>query len=106
MPDSIMNKLYRVLYYIVIVSALLQLSSFSYMIFLMGRNTGFENFIMGLILLLTASSFLLTFPLVILRILKKLEYQHFGIVLLINTTTWFIPFLFGMMFYQMRDLAN
>jgi len=37
---------------------------------------------------------------------KRIEYKHFGIVLIINTATWLIPFLLGIMFYQMRGMAN
>jgi len=100
-----MNKLSKVLLYVVTVSALLQLCSFSYMSFFIGRNTEFENFIMWLIFLLTTSSFLLTFMLVYLKIVNRLENKHYALMLLTNIATWFIPFLLGIMFYQMREIA-
>jgi hypothetical protein len=100
-----MNKLSKVLLYVVTVSALLQLCSFSYMSFFIGRNTEFENFIMWLIFLLTTSSFLLTFMLVYLKIVNRLENKHYALMLLTNIATWFIAFLLGIMFYQMREIA-
>ena len=72
----------------------------------MGRNTSFEQVVIELILLITASSFILAFLLVFLKAVKRIEYKHFGIVLIINTATWLIPFLLGIMFYQMRGMAN
>ena len=101
----LMNKLSNSISYAVLVSAFIEIVCFLYMICRIGSSPMIENIVIDLIFLITIMSLILTFVLVSFRIANKLDFKYYRFLLFVNCITWIVPVLFGIMFYQMREMV-
>lgn len=101
-----MDKLSKILGYIVLGNACIEIFCFLCLTWGLGFNVMIENVAIDIIFLITFSSFVLTVALVSFRIANKFDFKYYLFILFISCITWIIPLLLGIMFYQMREVAN